>query len=73
MGQAHIQKNLFNAEFGFMEFLNAKNKRAGYPGHESAHKGAAQELFLYMRLPHYFVAVIVLMRRHSLIMTGHSV
>jgi hypothetical protein len=46
-----MHQNLLNAEFAFVEYLNVGDIRARYPGHESAHKGVAQELLLYICLP----------------------
>jgi len=49
-----MHQNLLNAEFAFVEYLNVEDKlriiRVRYPGHESAHKGLAQELLLHICL-----------------------
>jgi hypothetical protein len=46
-----MHQNLLNAEFVSAAYLNAVLKRAGYPVHSSAHKGAAQVFLLHICLP----------------------
>jgi hypothetical protein len=46
-----MQKNLLKAEFVSVSYRNAKIKISMLTGHESAHKGVAQELFLHECLP----------------------